>query len=53
MLDNVFCGLFRVKLDDVQHYLGGLLNVLERGELHLAVEVHAAGENIRTRETFE
>lgn len=53
MLDNVSCRLFRVKLDDVQHYLGGLLNILERGELHLAVEVHAAGENIRTWETFE
>jgi len=45
--------LFREQLDDVQDYLGGLFDVLERGELHLAVEIHAAGEDVRAWEAFE
>ena len=52
-LITLSCRLFREQLDDIQDYFGGLLDVLERGELHLAVEVQAAGEDVRAWEAFE
>ena len=53
LLRLISVSLFREQLDDVQDYLGGLLDVLERGELHLAMEVQASGEDVRAWEAFE
>ena len=53
LLRLISVSLLREQLDDVQDYFGGLLDVLERGKLHLAVEVQAAGEDVRAWEAFE
>lgn len=52
LLDSVSV-LFCEEGNDVQDDLAGLLHALEWYILHLSVEIMAAGEDVRTRETHE
>jgi hypothetical protein len=45
--------LLCVKTDDVEDYLTGFLHAFEWNEFHFAVEVMAAGEDVRARESHE
>ena len=45
--------LLRVKLDDVEDDLAGLFHAFKRDIFHLAVEVVAAGEDVRAWEPHE
>ena len=45
--------LFSVKADDVQDDAGCLFHAFKRDIFHLAVEVVAAGEDVRSMESHE